>query len=196
MENSMGNNHLVQVQMEGMPKAKRPTRYHVDVEKYVKDALLPTVISWMGKGIIDLNSEKALEIWEDLKEAIAYEDDGYRIARNLEAWNPDEELVDILSEVSFLKRGAHDAVVMQWVIDNDIQPDRKIGDQVSYTEEGKVRSGNIVKIYERTAKYVVSFPELGHVPSEQQGTQGLVLDYEEVHDPVVPVEPGIKKEEL
>lgn len=143
--------------------------------------LLPSVIKWLKNNGDQNPEDEESGILADLESAIRYETDAYRMAYNLHKgyWEPDYELVEILSGASFLMDDSYRDLVEEWVTANDIKPQYSIEAQVTLDVNGKSVTGEIVQILAATAQYVIHCPELGHV-KKGVGTHGLVINYEDV----------------
>lgn len=159
---------------------ERP-KYHSDAvfESAVK-SLLPPVLDWLKRG--EWTGDES-EIEKELLEEIAWNyDDGYKFTRSLESngWAVDSELVEILDNATWRVAEAHRKLVEEWVKGNNVKPELAIGDEVigTHATKGDVR-GEIIKIDEARAQYVVHCPSLGHVKTGV-GSHGSYLDYEKV----------------
>ena len=155
----------------------RPKLYSEEVLEMTVDKLMPLIMKWYGN-----TSENEIEIRENVKLAIEFDDDGYEIVRTLESscyWDVDRSLIDVMDEVSHLRRLSHDYYVEKWVLNNGVMPKHQLGEVVSFKQKGKLYSGTITKILEKDAQYLVNCPDLGHVKSGV-GTHGTYLLYEDV----------------
>lgn len=122
---------------------------------------------------------------DDLKQAIAYEDDVYRVCRGLDSrcWDPDDGLYHALDGVFMAKRQAYREAVEAWVKAEGITLDRSIGDRVRVEHRGQTYDGEVAESNDAMATYTVRVEALGHVPYGKLGTHGWVVDAEDVRDP-------------
>lgn len=178
----------------------RPSERDDDIFEKAIDLLMPSVWDWVtaSSGQENYPNEEREYTREELKKAIgrnSYTKDGYQLARSLEysMWEPDSELVDILDSYSVFLDRAHREAVKLWVIDNQIIPQKKIGDTVFVKVRGVEYSGRILEIDTTTAQYTINIPALGHVEyifenetatrvDNGSGTLGTIKPVEEIDD--------------
>lgn len=144
---------------------KRPKETDLDVQKAAVDMLMPTVWAWINANG-DCLYEKD-EIIKDLVKAVdtrLYYFDGYRFAKILEnyGWEPDTSLVNVLDSYKGFLTQAHKDAVRLWVVENNIIPQKDVGDDVIISALGCKYSGKIVFVDIETAQYSVNIPGLGH----------------------------------
>jgi hypothetical protein len=156
----------------------RPSRTDFQVITVAAKALVSKVQNWCND---DASTDD--ETLQHLMDALQYGDtDGYKLASRLEdrhGYDPDEELVDILSAASFKIYDAHKEAVRKWVAENNIQPQFAVGQIVKYkvNRYSKSQTGEITKIDTETAQYTIFDESAGHVRSGV-GTIGFVVPYE------------------
>ena len=91
---------------------------------------------------------------------------GYKLAKMLDDqfnWEPNSDLVDQLDSIKFIVHEEIDREVQKWVKENNILPKYKIGDEVVYNDYHTgfaTLKANIVKIYEKEAKYGIQNKQL------------------------------------
>lgn len=150
---------------------KRPKLNDDAVIALVAEELAIKIADWMS------NYDDIEEIENDLKRALKYHSDGYELARELDDYNPDAELVDILDNALDMKLSAHDQVCRRWVSDNGLVGPN-IGASVSFTFDGKRIEGEVVNNYDYGQSSVFC-ESLGHV-REGLGTHGVVINWEDL----------------
>lgn len=159
---------------------KRPSRNSDAVREAVADALMPSILRYLGDS---QNGDERDAILKTL--TLCHDWDGYELVRELESrcyWDGDRELVEIMDSADVHRTRIHGELVKQWVKDFDIKPQFAIGDRVRYREH----EGIIANIYEKKASYIVSVPSLGHVghlPEPEHfvnRTIGFYADFEDV----------------
>ena len=152
----------------------RPKQYAKEVLQEAASRLLPDVIRWIKANASEPSAEETAEILDQLAQAIRYEDDGYKIARNLEnigLWDVDASLVEILDNAGWHKIAARETAVKTWVKFHDVKLTRVVGERVK-TNKGE---GSIVAIRPLTAEYIVqtdgrnwSGPESGWIVAAEE----------------------------
>jgi hypothetical protein len=152
---------------------KRPKHNDQAVIEEAVARVAPEVLLWMSPTTTTLP-----EVIEDLTKAIreCRSGDAYTIARNLEErhhWSCDRELVEVLDNLDTY--GVHREMVKAWVKAVQPKATKYVGEQVS-TKHG---DGEITRIDEQTAQYVVFIPSKGHVRSGV-GTHGTFFDFEDL----------------
>lgn len=155
---------------------KRPNMYADDIVASAAAALAPDVAKWLEEDVDD-------SMIGDLAKAMAWDTDGYALAKRLErCWSidPDSELVETLDHASGYLIDAHRAAVAAWVTDCSITPTYAVGDTVVVKHHRDTHTGTIVRIDAATAYYLVNIPALGHVGGNAHGTHGLYIPYENV----------------
>lgn len=109
--------------------------------------------------------------------------DGYQMTRLLEVrygWrNCTMNIAEALNGALDLLYAEVRAKTEEWVSQYGIKPKNKVGDQVC-VNLAQQYTGEVVKVFPGEAQYLVMVPELGHV-RHGQGTQGLLVNYEDIH---------------
>lgn len=121
--------------------------------------------------------------------------DGYRIARELEQshhWECDMAIVEELDTASAVVSQLVRNLTAEWVEKNAIRPKLRVGEATSVeTYDNSNRrgrfDGEVLVIDEKHATYTIMIPALGHV-REGQGTHGIIVPYEQLHDLAAPAE--------
>lgn len=171
---------------------KRPSRYEINypetVEEYAKK-----IMEWAGKKDEMVEYTKMVE---DLLDECKYSTEGYNLAKHLDDnhyVDPDSELVEILDGIDGDMIIEHRKAVAKWVLWENIQPEFRDGDIVDFeiTEKRKriTVTGRIYRTDLQQAQYAISVPSLGHVPEGTIGTQGIIMNYEEVRKHANQVQP-------
>ncbi len=125
-------------------------------------------------------SEEAIAL---LAKALGHAADAFGLAKSLESamFEVDDVLLQELLAWDAHLSEAHRSRVRAWVSAMSIQPQRAIGDSVTFKNRGNDVSGEITRVNTGEAAYVVFCPSLGHV-REGLGTHGCVVPYEDVHN--------------
>ena len=163
--------------------SKSPDKITDDYREYSIDLIFGTIKEWSGF------TDDDRDIAEYLLDNYLHEHNGYEIARKLEykfSISPDSSLVEILDGIYTLRYEIMRVMERDWVKKEQLSPKYKVGDAVKYIFQKKHMNGDspylgeIINIDDTLFKYTVNFPDLGHVPRGQLGTQGIVLNCEEV----------------
>lgn len=154
---------------------KRPGRNDPAVIAAAAKALAVKVQRWLQS--CDDAAADPEEIESQLSAAIRWNDDGYRIARQLDSqgWDADAELVEILNDAVFIKRDHHRKAEVEWVKASGIKaPD--VGAAVTFKQLGMTVEGVITR-NDEDGKSVVFCASLGHV-REGTGVHGTIIEWE------------------
>ena len=119
-------------------------------------------------------------IFDDLKSCVSQDMNGYKLAKDLErscGWSIDCALVERLDSIDcyYLLEEA----TKRWVIENNIQLPKKIGNVVSFWEQGVKITGEVTWLHQETAEYTVFCESEGHV-REGSGTHGYIIMMEDI----------------
>ena len=157
----------------------RPKRSDDDIELQAAKELCRRLI----KRVPDLSEDNFEEMCDDILDAIAYETDGYKIARELEShgWDVDDEIVDVMREASFVRNDVLDRAVKLWAADAQAEPQFEVGATVRFSHRGQEVEGVVVKLDLQRAQYIVQCASLGHVASGV-GVHGIVANFEDVFE--------------
>ncbi len=153
-------------------RPKRPTLRDAAVIDRAAEAMWPRIQAWDGHD--PLRDDKA-----DLRKALRWNTDGFKLARDLDAWCPDAALVEILDGAAFALFDALNEETKAWVAANGIAASLPVGAKVSFVDSGKTQTGEVTRVHSDVAKYTVFCEALGHVRSGT-GTHGFVLAVEDV----------------
>lgn len=147
--------------------------------KYVASKLLKKVKDWASQDGDDDVCQKEIE--DILSES--YDWDGYHLAKRYEEIyllsNVDANLVEILDDAEYIFANYQIDKIKEWVSEYNIEPKFKVGDKVMADLNRLRYEGEIVRVYNENATYVVYVESMGHV-KEGMGTNGIVLAYEKV----------------
>lgn len=155
----------------------RPKQNDPEVRKLVVERLAELVKPWLEDG-----GDTTEDLVEQLDSVLRYADlDGYKLAKDLDrnhGWDPDEELVEILSRVVFLQSNAHREVTFRWLQVSGLQPKLELGAAVKV--DGL--EGTITYIHRDTGQYTINVPKLGHIKpgSGASGTIGTIRSWEDI----------------
>ena len=180
--------------MNGMKQ--RPTEKDEAVLAGAVALLLPRVTEWcVSSGDARANEPaEQQDIAEQLTEAISVGDgDGYSLAKYLDdsySWAADADLVEILDAAPHRLHEVLCRLTYAWIQETGLEPEHNLGDLVKIQHlsrgmgvagrKATEYSGTIQKVYRDTGKYTVNVPDLGHAKPGENGTQGLLLTWEEV----------------
>lgn len=168
---------------------KRPSLTDDKYFELLADKLAPEVVKWFEQNgdVVDVS-----EVKEELTCVLSnvfIDCDGYKVAKELEqsfSYDADSELVAILSEnINFYSSDVLSQMTKKWAEDNNVKIELKIGDTVKVKCHSRKNDkleefvGEIVNVYEDSAKYSVYIEELGHV-RRGIGTHGMIVNCEDV----------------
>lgn len=158
-------------------KSKRPSKRDSFVVAKAAEHGLDKVLAWLRQGGDDVPPDEVDTVKRDLAKALAGWDlDGYKIAKDLDddGWEPDAELVEILSDGWSWVSKAHDTAVSEWVrIHNP--PLLPEGLPVAFKDGSRLVSGTIIRADHAHARYTINCPALGH-----GAAAGRIIDYENI----------------
>lgn len=175
-----------------MFKEPRPTIDNKKIIDYVVDKLFKDFINWVktSNELYEYHPEQQEVARKDLYKVIEdtwFENDGYYIARGFEnscmlngIYSPDEDLVEILSNVEHLKYYGLKELEKTWMLENNLLPPFNIGDKVT-TKAGRGRYkgiGEVTKNDEYGYSHVY-FPDSGHVRTGP-GTHAGIIKWEDL----------------
>ena len=164
-----------------LPLPPRPSQYCDEVTHLTVDKVLKSILKWMYHGNYSPPQSEIDDLKEDIFTAIQWDDDGYKIAKNLESagWDSDGELVDLLDDVARHRYEAHEGLVhREWILKHGVEPKFSVGDKVSFKYKGGFDVGEVTKIHHSNAKYVIFCEHRGHI-RVGAGTHGLVIPFED-----------------
>lgn len=164
---------------------KRPSVYSEEVAQQVVELMLPKVIAYLkadGATDDEVGGDELDNIRKELRDAIQFDDDAYKICRNLErgCWEVDDELHDLVGMVAFKRHDVHRKFVKEWVRSQGISAKHKAGDVVTFkTNMGKEERGEVTRVEPEIAQYIIFCEHLGHV-RKGVGSHGFYINYEDV----------------
>ena len=159
--------------------SKRPER-ESDI---VLDLAASKVVEELSKLFGQTSDEEKADIKSQLKNALEYESDVYKICRKLDnlSWDCDEEIFSIIEKID--KFSAYQTILKEWALLNKITPKYKINDIVSFTRNKESYSGVITSITD-TGQYIIFCEQLGHKKVREAGVNhistGTYVDFENV----------------
>lgn len=170
-------------QLPPPPAPPRPKRSDPAVLDAAVELLWPSVLAWLSRDEPCGEDEHA-EAKAELRERIGWYSDGYELARALDDWDPDADLVEILDAADHRVYQAHSAAVEAWVAKYGIATPLTPGTRVKAKTGGRVVEGEIaasdkLDSYTKRAQYLVFVAAEGHVRSGL-GTHGFIVDAEDV----------------
>ncbi len=185
------------------PINKRPSERTPEIIEAAVNMLMPTVWDWVTASSstenypTDERETARLELIKAVNSSTRGFD-GYDLAKTIERqsmWEVDASLVDILDSYSHFLYQAHRDAVKAWVIENNIIPQKDIGDDVIVSVLRSEYNGKIVRVDAETAQYSVNILALGHAEhefltvdgkkvakSKGTGTLGVIKPVEEIDD--------------
>ena len=152
---------------------KRPELHDKEVITVVAKKLAPELMEW---GVRDNLAETAEELERILTD---YTWDAFELAKEVEnayCCGGDVNLVDVMKNADHLGYRELKARIKEWVKENDIKPEFKVGDMVSFQRRCEKMVGKITDIKTDTAEYIVNYNEASGYTS----FGGAVLAYEDV----------------
>lgn len=153
---------------------ERPKQYDKEIIAAVVKKLAPEVLGWdKGKDLagVEESLTKVLNRnigWEAFDLAKEFEEEHCCVG--------DARLVDVMEAADRLGYRELKARIKEWVIENDIKPEFKVGDMVSFTRHFKTMEGKINDIKKDTGEYIVNYNKASGYTSYG----GAVLGYEDV----------------
>lgn len=154
---------------------ERPKKTDPEIIDAAAELLVPELMKWADE------TENRDAYLKDAKKVIrdCYWKNGYELARDLDSYCPDSELVDILENASFHLARVLSAAIKAWVAENNIVSPFPMGAKVEFDHKGKVCLGEVATIYAERAEMTIYCAALGHV-REGCGPHGLILPYDRV----------------
>ncbi len=147
----------------------RPKTSDAEIIRKAAEKLAPEVAEWIGDGT------PVEDIIPDLEKAMRWSRDGYKLARELDDYDPDAQLVEILDSAEHYKSQAKEKACEEWVKSEGLEAP-EIGSEV--IDSAKPEHGvGIVGRNWPDGRSTVSFATLGHV-TEGMGCHGLILEWE------------------
>lgn len=167
-------------------ESTRPTRFDLAVRQAAAAKVWPVFRAWLirsGASVTEADADRE-DVLPELAAALEYNDDGYEVAKHLEArgWDADDELVDAGRCLLDALEDAHDAAVKSWVTTAKPAQLFVVGNAVQFTHpgrSGRATIGEVSRIDAARAKYVVYCASLGHV-REGVGSHGILVNFEDV----------------
>jgi len=154
---------------------KRPTWNDPAVIKATAERLLPEVLGWLvSQGPREADDGSVMR---ELEWGLGGYLDGYAIAKRLDSWDPDAELVGILDGASRHSLEALDDAIAAWVRDNNVTIPLVVGDLVR-NARGRW-DGEVIDLKPETAEVLVYCAALGHV-REGFGARGVYVPFEQL----------------
>ncbi len=160
-----------------LPLPPRPRYFGDEVTLELVDSIIIKVAKWIESDRrFRVTDSELEEIHADLMSIVDFEDDAYKIVRGLDdlGWAVNDELDDIMKEVSHSRYDIWKGHVHHWVLKNGITLKHNIDDKVQFKSEGKVKQGVIRKIYPQTAEYAVYLEE----EASKKGYVGSIVHFE------------------
>jgi len=149
---------------------KRPKLNDDAVIALVSNELSTDVADWVG------SQENLKEIRHDLTRALKFSSlDGYDLAKRLDYYDPDTELVNILDDADSMMYSAYNIICRKWVSDNGL-----VGPEIGTIVDCILKNikGEVVNNYDYGQSSVFC-ESLGHV-REGLGTHGVVVNWEDL----------------
>ena len=137
-------------------KTPRPKHNDDAIIRIAAEKLLPEVMGWLGDAGIPEN-----EVLDDLAKAMRWGSDGYKIAKDLDCYEPDAALVEILDAAGSLKSAAREKACAEWVIANGLEGP-ELGAKVTSTTRPADGLGTVTRNWP-DGRSTVAFHSAGHV---------------------------------
>lgn len=154
-------------------KPKRPTIRDAAVLDRAADAMWPRVQAWDGH-------DPDRDTMADLRRALRWNTDGFKLATDLSAWCPDAALVAILDSAGEELRFAVREETKGWVAANGITAPILVGARVAFERGGNRITGTVAVVDAASAEYLVFCESLGHVRGRHVGTTVAAEDVEAI----------------
>lgn len=170
----------LQLQLFDAGHSPRPKIFDENNLEITLDSILPKVMTWLRKNRDDMSTVE--EVRRVLADAIEFEDDSRRIVNYLAdhyCWDVNRELQSIMDCVADARRSAHKDLTNKWVLHNGITPRYSAGQRVNFKKDGKTIEGEVLKVLEETAEYLIFCNSLGHVRTGT-GTRGIYVKQEDL----------------
>lgn len=152
--------------------------------KSLNDSIKPKVLNKIADLVGDWHeSLRDKEVCEYIYDYHMSTHNGFEIAKALDDKfyiNPDSSLVELLDEIWYIGYEAIETLQKEWISVEQIDPLHSVGDQVKVNQKNNIYSGTITRIDFLVGKYTINIPDLGHVPQGQMGTQGIILNWEDI----------------
>jgi hypothetical protein len=150
----------------------RPKHNDDAIIRIAAEKLLPDVMGWLGDAGIPEN-----EVLDDLTKAMRWGSDGYQIAKEMDSYEPDAVLVEILDAAGHLKSSAREKACAEWVIENGLEGP-EIGAKVTSARRPNDGVGTVTKNWP-DGRATVAFHAAGHV-TEGIGCHGFIIEWEDL----------------
>jgi hypothetical protein len=157
--------------------AKRPRRHDEAVILAAAEQMAPAYAEWCQE-------EPGPGFEHSLAKAMRFNDDAYKIVRELERFDGidgDEELVDIMSRAGIEIYDAYKDALKKWVSENGVVPSLEINASVE-TRDGP---GKIVDVDSAHGTYCVCV----EAHKKGSGYIGTILPFEDVSPSIAQVQP-------
>jgi len=156
-------------------KPKRPTIRDAAVLDRAAEVMWPRIQAWNGH-------DPDRDTVADLRRALRWTSDGYKLARDLDKWCPDAALVDILDSAGAELHFAAREETKAWVIANSVETPVLVGSRVAFIRGGNRITGEVARVDADVAEYIVFCESLGHVRGRELGTTVAAEDVEAIDD--------------
>ena len=162
----------------------RPKSHDPEIIASVVEHLTPNVLKWMQAVDPDSETEDFLDTLTEAISSPFTDDDGYKLAKYFDDLDPDEHLVEILSEAGSLRYDATKKACEKWAAENNVQPIPE-GTKVRRKGHADYGIGEVIDSYP-DARQCVCFPDKGHgVQRGGQLTHGSIVAVEELEVVIV-----------
>lgn len=160
----------------------RPSYDHFLVIEGLVEGILDDVTEWLSfEDKIDDSEEEVNRIKEDLKKLFTncHDLDGYYLSKQLNNYNPDARLVEILDSSYFIRSRVHTILVKEWIAQNQEMIDKlfekfPIGAKVGWKSKWEAaRTGAIKSFYKENGQVVL-------IEDGKDPNRNLVVNIEEL----------------
>ena len=156
----------------------RPTRVNVDLKPIAKRIVFESLNGTIAT--LSMESEYTEDYVEQMIEAMKHSRHlgGYELARYLDeacGWEIDASVVSILDETYWEVQNAVTELVKKWVKGEDIKPLFKVGDIRKYKDRSGKYDGEILRVEEDVAEYLICVAALGQ---KKISMSGFVVAFE------------------
>lgn len=169
----------MQTEFPGMLKKPRPKKSDPKVVEKLKVATVVVLDKLMPD---DEGNEVIADYLVD-KMTLYHEIDGYLLAKAMDDrfyTMADFEVADAFNDLHWKLDEAYGAVIKEWIEEQQIVSPVQLGDMVKVNILGEEVEGEIIHIYEDSARVSVYCESLDHIRSDKglSGTTGVIIDYE------------------
>lgn len=157
--------------------APRPNKFSPEIIRQTANELARQIKSdWLR------DDTPVEDIIKDLEPHLRWDRDGYKLAKSIDGYDPDAQLVEILDQAAIILDRHHQAALIAWVAQTQSTAP-EIGSLVTCDRHKDSGVGEIITNYP-DGRSTVCFPLLGHqktTPSPPVScTRGFLINWEDL----------------